>query len=377
MILAEKANFDFNGDDRGYLTHSLHPYPAKFPPQLPQKLLTLYAKQGETILDPFCGSGTTLIEAKLQGINSIGVDVNGLACLLSKVKATVFQHTDYQRVIFFIEKIKSIILDIELGNVLTIKSKEIEGLNHWFQYNVSQEITTILNEIDKLENQAVKDFLKIVLSSIIVRVSNQESDTRFAAIDKKIVNSFTLNLFVNKTKEYLTRVMEFSEKIKIQTTTKIFNADSRKLDFIEPTSIDLIITSPPYANTYDYYLYHKFRKRWLDLDVKFAQYNEIGSRREFSSLKKAPEKWNKDLILCFLEMNRVLKPNGLAFIVIGDSVIKKNLIKIDEVIRGFSKEIGFDILDIVSSDLAKHSRLFNPSFAQKGKQEHLITLKKI
>lgn len=171
--------------------------------------------------------------------------------------------------------------------------------------------------------------------------------------------------------------MEFSGKITTQTTTKIFNADSRKLDFIEPASIDLIITSPPYANTYDYYLYHKFRKRWLDLDVKFAQYNEIGSRREFSSLKKAPEKWNKDLILCFLEMNRVLKPNHLAFIVIGDSVIKKNLIKIDEVIRGFSKEIGFDILDIVSSDLAKHSRLFNPSFAQKGKQEHLITLRKI
>ena len=71
-----------------------------------------------------------------------------------------------------------------------------------------------------------------------------------------------------------------------KTELQVFNADSRNLNFISDNSIDIIITSPPYANTYDYYLYHKFRKRWLDLDVKFAQYNEIGSRREYSSLKE-------------------------------------------------------------------------------------------
>ena len=157
---------------------------------------------------------------------------------------------------------------------------------------------------------------------------------------------------------------------------KLLNADSRNLFMLDDESVDIIITSPPYANTYDYYLYHKFRKRWLDLDVQYAQYNEIGSRREYSSLKKPAEQWTVDLKKCFSEMYRLIKKDGLAFIVIGDSVIKKELIKIDDVIVNFMPEIGFDICNIISSDLSEHSRIFNPTFAQKNKKEHLIVLKK-
>jgi site-specific DNA-methyltransferase (cytosine-N4-specific) len=123
------------------------------------------------------------------------------------------------------------------------------------------------------------------------------------------------------------RIKEFSELVYDKTELQVFNADSRNLNFISDNSIDIIITSPPYANTYDYYLYHKFRKRWLDLDVKFAQYNEIGSRREYSSLKEKKEKWNDDLIKCFAEMQRVLKPHHFASIVIGDSCNKKGIDK--------------------------------------------------
>jgi site-specific DNA-methyltransferase (cytosine-N4-specific) len=83
-------SFDFANADTMYLTHSLHPYPAKFPPQLPKTILSRFARKGQTVLDPFCGSGTTLVEARLLGYNAIGVDVNGLSSLLSKVKATSF-----------------------------------------------------------------------------------------------------------------------------------------------------------------------------------------------------------------------------------------------------------------------------------------------
>ena len=172
-------------------------------------------------------------------------------------------------------------------------------------------------------------------------------------------------------------MQEFSKLVSVKTELTVHNADSRNLDFIADNSIDIIITSPPYANTYDYYLYHKFRKRWLDLDVKYAQYNEIGSRREYSSLKEKKEKWNEDLIKCFAEMHRVLKPNHFAFIVIGDSVIKKELIKIEKEISDFAPRIGFTVKEILSSDLSSHSKLFNPTFTQKGKKEHLIILEKV
>jgi site-specific DNA-methyltransferase (cytosine-N4-specific) len=227
-----------------------------------------------------------------------------------------------------------------------------------------------------LDNENVRDFLKIALSSIIVRVSNQESDTRFAAKNKNIPNNFTYALFHMKANEYLARITEYSQKVNDDSYLMLLNADSRDLSMLADNSIDIIITSPPYANTYDYYLYHKFRKRWLDLDVQYAQYNEIGSRREYSSLKKPAEQWTTDLKKCFSEMYRLIKDEGLAFIVIGDSVIKKEIIKIDEIISNFIHEIGFKICNIISSDLSEHSKIFNPTFAQKNKKEHLIILKK-
>lgn len=78
MDIQEQLIFNFKGAKTNYLTHSLHPYPAKFPPQLPKMILAQFGKKGQTVLDPFCGSGTTLVEANLHCLNAIGVDVNGL-----------------------------------------------------------------------------------------------------------------------------------------------------------------------------------------------------------------------------------------------------------------------------------------------------------
>lgn len=368
-------NFDFSGADTMYLTHSLHPYPAKFPPQLPNSILSKFGKNGQTVLDPFCGSGTTLVEARLLGYNAIGVDVNGLSSLLSKVKATPLTGKEIKNISCFFDNITNVDAQWTVTRP-KIEVKQIDGLEHWFQYNVAEELTYLLNQINDLESENEKDFLKIVVSSIIVKVSNQESDTRFAAKEKGIPNNYTFQQFLSRGRDYLVRIAEFSKKVPKHGYLKLLNADSRNLNMIENESIDIIITSPPYANTYDYYLYHKFRKRWLDIDVKFAQNNEIGSRREYSSLKKPAEQWSIDLKLCFSEMFRLIKKDGLAFIVIGDSVIKKQLIKIDEVICNFMPEIGFKVCKVISSNLSNHSRMFNPTFTQKDKKEHLIILKK-
>lgn len=368
-------NFDFSGADTMYLTHSLHPYPAKFPPQLPNMILSKFGEPGQVVLDPFCGSGTTLVEARLLGFNAIGVDVNGLSSLLSKVKATPLSNEEIEIVKDFISLVENENFQWSI-NRPQIGVKQIEGLEHWFQYNVAEELTHLLNLISKINSENVRDFLKTVVSSIIVRVSNQESDTRFVAKNKGIQDNFTFRQFLTRAKEYLERISAFSQKAHKECFLKLINADSRNLNMLGDDSIDMIITSPPYANTYDYYLYHKFRKRWLDIDVKFAQNNEIGSRREYSSLKKPAEQWTTDLKLCFHEMFRLIKKDGLAFIVIGDSVIKKQLIKIDEVICDFMPEIGFEVCNVISSNLSEHSRMFNPTFTQKDKKEHLIILKK-
>lgn len=254
---------------------------------------------------------------------------------------------------------------------------DFDGIGHWFQTNVAGELAWLKSILDEVIDIDVRDLLRIIFASIVVQVSNQESDTRYAAINKNVQDNYTLKLFLSKCPEHVKKVAEFSAQAsayKARVTVK--NGDARNLHFLQEEVFDAVITSPPYANTYDYYLYHKFRKRWLDLDVKYAQYNEIGSRREFSSLKRSPTVWIEDLKKCFFEMARVLKASGLAFIVIGDSVINKELLKMDEVIAGFAPTAGFKFCDVISANLSEHSRMFNPSFTQKGKKEHLILLQK-
>lgn len=376
MRRLSEIGFDFNGENLVNSTHSFHPYPAKFPPKLPRKILSSFSQEGEKVLDPFCGSGTTLVEAKLRGIDCVGVDVNGLACLLSKVKATPLTKEKLKYIEITLQEFADECFSWQIEKRKRVEIHQIEGLLHWFQPNVSEELSYLRQRIWKIEDDPVRDFFKVVLSSIIVRVSNQESDTRFAAIEKNIQDGFTFHRFVEKAKSFFVQVKDFSRKAIFESDIKVYHADSRDLSFLQSETFDLIITSPPYANTYDYYLYHKFRKRWLDLDVKFAQYNEIGSRREFSSLKKPPEKWVEDLEKSLSEISRVLKKGKYAFIVIGDSVIRKQLLKIDEVIADIAPRFSLNVVDILSSDLAKHSKLFNPAFTQRGKKEHLIQLRK-
>lgn len=370
--------FKFDKEDTSYLTHSLHPYPAKFPPQLPQRILAEFSSKGDWVLDPFCGSGTTLVEARLFGVNSVGVDINALSCLLSKVKATPLTKSQLDLFNQIADHIAGASFHWGMGSKQFVETPSFDGLAHWFQPNVTEELAWLKKTIYQADDSEVKDLLKIVLASIIVQVSNQESDTRYAAIDKNIPDNFTLKLFLSKCSEFEKKVRAFSDRAyRENASVKVYNADTRNLDFLSDNTFDLVITSPPYANTYDYYLYHKFRKRWLDLDVQYAQYNEIGSRREFSSLKKDPAVWVDDLKRCFIEICRVLKLGGLAFIVIGDSVIKKNLIQMDAVISNFADGVGFGVCDVLSANLSEHSRMFNPNFTQKGKKEHLILLRKL
>jgi site-specific DNA-methyltransferase (cytosine-N4-specific) len=307
------------------------------------------------------------------GFSSIGNDINPLSCLLSKVKAKPIN----------IEKIKKI--DIFLDNLLInynkkskIKLFSYKSIDHWFQKNVIRELSFIKNSINKIDDNDVQDILLIILSSIIVRVSNQESDTRYAAKNKKIKDAETLKIFIEKGKEVKKLYLDFYEKTKkSKIKVTILQLDSRNLSKIKNNSVDLIITSPPYANTYDYYLYHKHRKYWLDMDAKLAQINEIGSRHEFSSLKEDPQKWEDDIKECLLELKRIIKKNKNIFIIIGDSVIDNKLIKMDKMIEKLSKEVGLSIKEKTSSMLSKHSKMFNPGFGSKfKKREHLILLKK-
>ncbi len=354
--------------------HGMHSYPCKFPALTVKELLTEYCKPGDVVCDPFVGSGTTLVEASLHGCSSVGVDINPIACLISKVKSKPLSEDELLKLTnTYVLKVQKYLLDCVKENYKDTELYCYPSIEHWFQKNVIKELSSIKTFIDKIPEDGIKDVFKAVFSSIVVRVSNQESDTRYAAINKNIKDGYTSKLFMERLLQFCESVKVFMKSLpKTNIDVSVYTDDSRYLTSIKKDSVDIVITSPPYANTYDYYLYHKHRKYWLGIDVKAVMENEIGSRREFSSLKKDPTKWIDDAELSMKQIYRITKKGGNVFIIIGDSVINKNLINNGILFEKLGKTAGFQHISTKSTPLSQHSSAFNPSFQAKEKNEHLI-----
>ncbi len=377
-----------NVKETNYLTHGYHPYAAKFIPQIPRYFIERYTTENEIVLDPFCGSGTALVESLLLRRNAIGIDIHPIGVLVSKVKTTPLSKEQLKFIWSWEKRITSQYIHSDnsgLGKYLEIQQQtNIEDLAdkinfpnkyHWFKKDILNAILYIKNEIDKIDDRDIRDFLYVALSSIIVKVSNQESETRYVAVEKNVKVSDVFDLFRKRVEYMVNRMNEFSALVNNRNWVKVYQADSRRLNFLEEDSVDFIVTSPPYPNTYDYYLYHKLRMFILGFDVKFVQENEIGSRHRHSSKRESIDKYLKDMKLCFENFRRVLKSGRYFVIVVGDSIINGVRYCGFELIKQIADETGFKLIDHVDYDLDKMSKLFNKAFRTKNKREHVIVLK--
>ena len=362
-----------NAKDTTYLTHNYHPFPAKFIPHLPQILIKQFSSLGDKVLDPFSGSGTTLVEAMLLGRHSIGTDINPISVLASNVKTTPLSGAE-------IELIENCLTELEQADTAADYTKhipEFHGRDHWFMPHVQNELAMLRLKITtrtKSESNT-RHFLDLAFSSIVNLVSNQDSDTRYAAVEKNVPVGKPTKLLIQRASAMLERMKAFVNKAH-DVTTDARLADSRQLDFIEDVSIDLLVTSPPYANTYDYYLYHKHRMNWLGLNWKGAMDDEIGSRNKHSSKKEEIDTYIDDMQQSFVQFARVMKPGAYAIFIIGDSVIRDVLHKADDIVRNIAEPLGFEWVDCITYDLGLASKMFSRSFRRTDKEEHIILLRR-
>lgn len=228
-----------------YLKHWFYPYKGKFHPQMIRALINIInLKEGDILLDPFIGSGTTAIEAQLLGIKCIGYDISPLCVIQSRVKTES---------IFVLDEI------MEYNKRLNILiDKSLLNINK----------TTIDNFIENIENEKVKNFF--ILTKLISLSDNERRKRDF-------INSFFKNLMlmIETIKDY----KKIVEKLKLNLgETHIKLQDSRKLPLNENT-IDGIITSPPYSIALDYIINDIYSlKELLFDDIEKLKENFIGLR---------------------------------------------------------------------------------------------------
>jgi len=155
--------------------HNFHSFPAKFPPQLPRLFIDNLTNDGDIVLDPMAGSGTTIIEAVSAGRIGLGFDIDPLSVLMSKVKAASVDPTKVEAAASQVVQdaefslLKSSRLEKEIEKRFDEKTREF--IDYWFSQQAQVEIMALLTQIEKVEDREIKDFLKLLLSSIIVTKS--------------------------------------------------------------------------------------------------------------------------------------------------------------------------------------------------------------
>jgi hypothetical protein len=257
-------------DEVNAYNHGLHKYPAKFIPQIPRWALQQLADTGpRVVVDPFCGSGTTVLESAVQGHISHGYDVNPLAVLISKAKTAIlgdFRASPpdlVRQIIFKATRLTAPIrAQLEDGRDLGLHPT----WRYWFQEAEMAKLLAMRRAIVSLRmDDALSSFLLACLSSIAKGSSCLSEDQIKVRKDhsKPIQDPFAAFLaFSSYSLERQVRVGHILAAS--GSEVKVGKATATALP-LEDASVDEIITSPPYINAVDYTMTHKYNFSILGL----------------------------------------------------------------------------------------------------------------
>jgi len=258
--------------DTAYITHGYHRYPAKFIPQIVSRLAEKYTKEGDLIVDPFGGCGTTLVESKVMGRPSVGVDINPVAVLITKAKITPIDPQKIEKA-FTVLKAK-----LDTYNKDTkVKTPEHERIDYWFKPEEKRKLAFIFVEISKLKDQNIRDFFFCGFSNILKNCSIwlQKSNKPTRDMNKK--PSDPMQTFYKQTKMMIrgnARFYELSKKKNhLEIPSQVYCTDARTIP-VKDNSVSLIVTSPPYVTSYEYADLHQLTALWLEYTKDLSDFRK-------------------------------------------------------------------------------------------------------
>lgn len=348
----------YRPSDTGKWTHGYHRYPAKFIPQLVEKLIDEYVSKGNAhVNDPFMGCGTTVVTAISRGFKASGTDINRIAYLITKVKSTPIEPTYLDRKI---KQFLAITRRLE-GPQTTLFHRDIEPLiperhteriNYWFTEENTTELGKILRVIYEEQDETIKDFLSLAFSHILKNCSIwlQESTKPTRDFKKNPAKPYdALRKHLKKMQEgnrVFYHVVPSKVRDDLDGYLNIKIADARYQP-VPDNSADLIVSSSPYVTSYEYADLHQLSTIWLDLADNLTEYKKkfIGtSYKEYENkklrsklaldivgkmLEKKNQKMAKEIEAFFIDMEevfnesyRILKHSGRCCYVIGDTKLK-------------------------------------------------------
>jgi len=298
--------------------HRLHPYLGKFIPQLVEIFLRKYFHPGQTVLDPFCGSGTTLVQANELGIHSVGYDVSAFNVLLCRAKVAQYDLVKVRgEVLDILERVR---LSTSRGANGLVKI-ENEYLRRWFAPQALRELLTYRDLIADYEYQ---DLLKVILSRSArsARLTTHfdldfpkapQTEPYWCHKHSRLCRPTqeAFKFLKRYSLDTIRRLEEFAAK-RTSAVVEVRHEDSRQAIF---PSVDGVITSPPYVGLIDYHEQHAYAYHLLRLeDWRDA---EIGPASRGAG-KKARERYRSDMVEVFRRAVASMPTGGRLIVVVAD-----------------------------------------------------------
>ena len=290
-----------------YSVHGMHEYKGKFNPQVVRSLFNIYnISEDSRILDPFCGSGTTLVEAAHIGAQAVGTDVNPLAVFISNTKISSLG-VEWSKIKEEFDSLVNQFLTKRLNFYIEDENNErIVYLKKWFPEEVLLDIECLRelsHEFPLIENLAL-----VVISNILRDYSHQEpKDLRIRRRKSPFPSIPFIEELKNKMDAILISIKDFQESFGIiKSNNKAINCNINDCasNDIQDNSIDFAITSPPYATALPYIDTQRLSLVWLDMieskGIRNLETELIGSR-EYRA-KNEQDKWNSKLLANSLEI---------------------------------------------------------------------------
>lgn len=404
MNIENNSVYLINQSNINDYTHNYFKYPCKFIPEIPRWAIKKYATEGTIIFDPFSGSGTTLLESIINGYDSYGTEIDDVAKLLIKVKATKLTTSEVEEMSMIVDNI----IDRIEEDSTNIIIPDINNMNHWFPDENINQLGQIRFYINQINNKNIKDFLLICLASIIRKCSFADDSS-----PKPYVSSKVKKIPSNPKKEF--KVIYEKYKIGMEKLIELNNENSalivkgNALDVNLDKKVDLIITSPPYINAFDYARTMRLENLWLG----YLTESEITKKKKLyvgtENIKKVEEIENleildesnllkeyytkifkidekralivkrffQDMKTNLEEMYKILNKNGYYCIVIGNSTIRDVKVESWKVLRDLALKIGFKV-ELEFSYIIKNPYLSIPRNGKGGKitSDYILVLKK-
>lgn len=360
------------------LTHGFHSYAGRMHPSIARGAIEAWSRPGDVVVDPFCGSGTVLVEAMGLGRAAVGVDASPLGIAIARTRTTLLD--DAQRATLVAEAKR---IAEESGE--NARRRRRPDIPEWgageferFFPHVAFELFGLRALVmDTPAKTAVGHALRMSFSSNLVKLMKSGPEAPRDGADKRIARGVPSRLLADRAAELASSLAVLARRVPPGTPApQLHLGDARDLQQIATGSARLIVSSPPYAGTYDYAAQHDVRFAWMQLPRRAFERTQVGARAGGARLGAEPAAWYEAEARWLSEMARILTRGGHAMLVVGDGVVGDQAEDASDSIADAARKAGLVPVARASQDRATHDRRLREIFGGRPRREHLLLLRK-